>query len=333
MSNIFTTREHYKPFDYPWAFEYMVKQDQMHWSPTEVSLSRDIADWNTRLSVAEKNLLTHIFRFFTQADIDVAGGYVDKYLPVFVKPELRMMMLKFGAMEATHIWAYSLLIDTLGIPETEYKAFQEYEQMRDKHNYLSTIYTRDLEYAERYSPVYFRYTAKTLAVYSAFTEGLQLFSSFVMLLNFTRFGKMKGMGEIVTWSIRDESLHVEAMIKVFRTVVEENPRIWTDGFKRELYETCRSMVELEEKFIDLAFEMGGIEGLTKEEVKKFVHYIADRRLLQLGLKPNYGVKDNPLPWYDELLNSVEHTNFFEGRATEYAKGTYTGSLEKGYRVK
>jgi len=168
--------------------------------------------------------------------------------------------------------------------------------------------------------------ARELAVFSAFGEGLQLFASFIMLLNFQRFGKMKGMCQIVTWSIRDESHHVENMIKLFHTLIDENKNVWNDDFKKTLYQTCRDMVELEDKFIDLAFNLGEVQGLKADDVKLYIRHIADRRLLQLGLKPNYNQKTNPLPWLDWVLNGVEHTNFFENRATEYAKGNLTGDL-------
>ncbi len=132
---------------------------------------------------------------------------------------------------------------------------------------------------------------------------------------------VKDRGEI---SVTGNTLHVEGMLKVFRTLVEENPKVWTDEFKKEIYEIAREMVKMEDAFIDLCFENGGVEGLTPEEVKKYIRYIADRRLLQLGLKTNWKVKDNPLPWLDWVLGGVEHQNFFEGRSTEYSKGTVEG---------
>jgi ribonucleoside-diphosphate reductase beta chain len=220
-------------------------------------------------------------------------------------------------MESIHQHAYSLLLDTVGMPEIEYKAFAEYEAMADKHEYISSS---PLKINNKES------IAKNLAIYSAFTEGLQLFSSFAILLNFPRFGKMKGMGQIVTYSIRDESLHVEAMTKLFREFMQENISLWTDEFKKEIYTVCRQMVKLEDKFLDLVFQMGDIQGLTKSEMKEYIRYIADRRLLQLGLKTNFGVKDNPIDWIDDVLG-VEHQNFFEGRATTYMKGGLKGSME------
>ena len=289
----------------------------MHWFPEDVPLHNDVKDWQ-ELDTNEKNLLTQIFRLFTQSDVDVSSGYVDRYMRIFKKPEARMMMGAFNNMESIHQHAYSLLLDTVGMPELEYKAFAEYEAMSDKHEYVNNIKVT----ANNKESI-----AKALAVYSGFTEGLQLFSSFIILLNFPRFGKMKGMGQIVTYSIRDESLHVEAMTKLFREFIQENIDIWTDDFKKEIYQACREMVALEDKFLDLVFEMGDIEGLTKKEVSQYIRYIADRRLLQLGLKPNYKVKDNPLGWLDEVLG-VEHQNFFEGRATAYMKAGLRGNMNK-----
>ncbi len=315
--SLLATRDYYKPFDYPWMFDYYSQQNQMHWFPEDVPLHNDVKDWQS-LDDNERNLLTQIFRLFTQSDVDVSSGYVDRYMRIFKKPEARMMMGAFNNMESIHQHAYSLLLDTVGMPEIEYKAFAEYEAMADKHEYIDNVKVTKGDK---------RSIAKALAVYSGFTEGLQLFSSFIVLLNFPRFGKMKGMGQIITYSIRDESLHVEAMTKLFREFIKENIEIWTDDFKKEIYQACRDMVELEDRFLDLVFEMGDIEGLTKEEVLQYIRYIADRRLLQLGLKPNYGVKDNPLLWLDDVLG-VEHQNFFEGRATAYMKAGLRGDIGK-----
>jgi len=311
------TRDYYKPFDHPWMFDYYSQQNQMHWFPEDVSLHNDVKDWQT-MTEQEKNLLTQIFRLFTQSDVDVSSGYVDRYMKIFKKPEARMMMGAFNNMESIHQHAYSLLLDTVGMPEVEYKAFADYEAMADKHEYIDAI---------KVSKGDKRSIAKALAVYSGFTEGLQLFSSFIILLNFPRFGKMKGMGQIITYSIRDESLHVEAMTKLFREFIQENIDIWDDEFKAEIYQACREMVTLEDRFLELVFAEGDIEGLTQAEMQEYIRYIADRRLLQLGLKPNYDIKNNPLNWLDDVLG-VEHQNFFEGRATTYMKAGMRGDVNK-----
>ena len=308
-------RSYFKPFNYAWAYDAWLEHEQSHWLHTEVPMLEDVKDWKKKLSKEEKQFLTHIFRFFTQGDIDVAGGYVNNYLPYFPQPEIRMMLLGFAAREALHIAAYSHLIETLGLPETTYSEFFEYIEMKEKHDYVMNISAQNTTKQN---------TATHIAVFSAFTEGMQLFSSFIMLLNFPRHGKMKGMGQIVTWSIVDETLHTENMIKLFRTYINENPEIWNDELKSRIYTIAEKMVELEEKFIDLAFKMGEMEGLTSEEVKKYIRYITDRRLISLGLKGIFKVKKNPLPWVEEMINAPTHTNFFENRATDYAKGALSG---------
>jgi ribonucleoside-diphosphate reductase beta chain len=172
--------------------------------------------------------------------------------------------------------------------------------------------------------------ALTLAVFGAFTEGLQLFASFAVLMNFPRFNKMKGMGQIVSWSVRDETLHTHSIIRLFRTFIDENPEIWTSDFQRELYVACETIVTHEDAFIDLAFELGGIQGLAAQDVKQYIRYVADRRLLQLGLQPMYRIESNPLPWMDAMLSGVEHANFFENRATEYSRAATTGTWEEAF---
>ena len=165
---------------------------------------------------------------------------------------------------------------------------------------------------------------------SVFNEGVALFASFVMLLNFQRVGKMKGMGKVVEWSIRDESMHVEGNSRLFKAFVAEHPKLVDNEFKKEIYVMAKDIVKLEDKFIELAYEMGEIEGLTMEEVKTYIRYITDRRLLQLGLKTNFKVKNNPLPWLEWILNGADHTNFFENRVTEYEVAGLTGSWDNAY---
>ena len=311
-------RTSFKPFNYPWAYNAWLAHEQSHWLHTEVPMAEDVKDWKNKLTPSQKQFLTHIFRFFTQGDIDVAGGYVKNYLPYFPQPEVRMMLLGFAAREALHVAAYSHLIETLGLPDTTYNQFMDYQQMKDKHDYVTDISSKNGDLAS---------TARHIAVFSAFTEGMQLFSSFIMLLNFPRHGMMKGMGQIVTWSIVDETMHTESMIKLFRTYIEENKEIWNDELKGQIYTIAEKMVELEDRFIDLAFEMGEMPDLTASDVKQYIRYICDRRLISLGMKGVYKVKKNPLPWVEEMINAPTHTNFFENRATDYAKGALSGDWQ------
>jgi len=204
----------YKPFRYPWAHDFWRKQQQVHWMPEEVPLGEDCKDWAGNLTDQERNLLTQIFRFFTQGDIEVQDNYMEHYARIFKPVELKMMMAAFSNMETVHVAAYALLLETIGMPESEFQAFLEYEEMSAKHDYMS------------------------------------------------QFG--------------------------------------------------------------LAFDMGPVEGMTASDIKAYIRYIADWRLKQLGLPTVYGVDKHPLPWLTEILNGVEHANFFEARATEYSKGATQG---------
>ena len=317
--DLLTANPVYKPFRYPWAYEAWLTQQRVHWLPEEVPLADDVKDWHRNLEAGERNLLTQIFRFFTQADVEVNNCYMKHYSRVFKPTEVLMMLSAFSNIETIHVAAYSHLLDTVGMPEIEYTAFLKYKEMKDKYDYMQT-FSVDSNHE----------IAKTMAAFGAFTEGLQLFASFAILLNFPRFGKMKGMGQIVTWSVRDESLHCQSIIKLFRTFVQENPDIWTEELKRDIYISCATIVNHEDAFITLAFEQGEIEGLSAAEVKAYIRYIADRRLIELGLNQIYKVEKNPLPWLDEMLNAVEHANFFENRATEYSKASTIGTWEEAF---
>ena len=319
MPNLKEERIGYKPFSYPWAYESWLMQQRIHWLPEEVPMADDVKQWSTELSPAEKNLLTQIFRFFTQSDVEVNSAYLKYFTQVFKSTEVLMMMTSFANMETVHIAAYSHLLDTIGMPETEYSAFMAYSEMKDKYDFLHSVNVDDDHSV-----------AVAMAIFAAFTEGLSLFASFAMLMNFPRFNKMKGMGQIVTWSVRDETLHVQSMIKLFNTFVQENPSIWTDRLKTEITDACKKIVEMEDKFIDLAFEMGPVEGMVPSDVQNYIRFIADRRLRSLNLDPLYNIDKNPLPWMDLMLNADEHSNFFEQRSTEYAKASTRGTWDEAF---
>ena len=309
----------YKPFHYPWAYDAWLQQQRIHWLPEEVPLADDVKDWQKNLTNEERNLLTQIFRFFVQADVEVNNCYMGHYSRVFKPTEVCMMLASFSNTETIHIAAYSYLLDTIGMPEVEYEAFLHIKEMRDKYEYMQSFNTStklDI--------------AKTLAMFGAFTEGLQLFASFAILLNFPRFNKMKGMGQIVTWSARDETLHTNSIIRLFHTFLSENPEIKSKDFFEDLKNACSIVVGHEDSFIDKAFELGGVEGLEAENVKKYIRYIADNRLNQLGVDPIYNVGKNPLPYMDEMLNSLEHANFFESRATEYSRAATQCTWEEAF---
>jgi ribonucleoside-diphosphate reductase beta chain len=312
---------------YPWAYDCWKRQQQTHWMGEEVPLGSDIKDWTSdRVTDSERALLTQIFRFFTQSDVEVGDNYLKRYIPIFQPLEVQMMMAAFSNMETVHIDAYALLLKTLGMPQSEFEAFRDYAELRAKADYMHTFGTDTVGDV-----------ARTLAMFGAFTEGMALFASFAMLLNFPRHNKMNGMGQIVSWSVRDESLHCEGIIKLFHTWNRETGAV-TKAVRDDIVDVAKTMVGLEEKFIDLAFSLGPVDGMTPEDIQAYVRYVADWRLTQLKLTPVFGyftegasgyqqIKAHPLPWLSEILNGVEHANFFEQRATEYSKAASKGSWD------
>ncbi|MCP3476627.1 ribonucleotide-diphosphate reductase subunit beta [Bradyrhizobium sp. CCGUVB1N3] len=312
---------------YAWAYEFWKRQQQTHWMGEEVPLGADLKDWaSDRVTANERALLTQIFRFFTQSDIEVGDNYLKRYIPIFQPLTVQMMMAAFTNMETVHIDAYALLLKTLGMPNTEFEAFRGYAEMRAKADYMHEFGVDTVADV-----------ARTLAMFGAFTEGMALFASFAMLLNFPRHNKMNGMGQIISWSVRDESLHCEGIIKLFHEWHCETGAV-TRTVRDDVVDVAKTMVKLEESFVDLAFGLGKIEGMCPEQIHAYVRYVADWRLTQLRIAPVFGffeakessfiqVKAHPLPWLVESLNGIEHANFFEQRATEYSKAASRGSWD------
>ena len=309
----------YRPFEFPWAYDLWKMQQQVHWLPAEVPLGDDVKDYNHNLTTSERNLVTQIFRFFTQSDIEVENAYVKHYLPMFKPPEIQMMLAAFINMETVHVDAYSHLLETIGMDATEYDAFLQYKEMKDK-----------FEHMRSFDPKNPLDQALTMWNFGGLTEGLQLFASFAMLLNFPRFNKMKGMGQIVTWSIRDESIHCEGVAQLFRAYCDENGLTGNAELIKGAHALAEESVKHEDAFIDLAFAMGPIEGMTPEDMKKYIRYIANIRLAQYGLPELYDAPRNPLPWLSTMINAVEHANFFEARATEYSKAATEGEWSEAF---
>lgn len=310
----------FKPFHYPELARIWKEHEKIHWIEDEVELSDDVSDWKSgKMTPSEKEFVTNVLKLFTTSDVVVGANYYDYLIPVIKNNEARNMLGSFAGREAVHQHAYSLLNETLGLSDAEYSAFLEYQEMSDK---VSFMLDNDVSSHKA--------VALTMAK-SICNEGISLFSSFVMLLNFQRFAKMKGMCKIVEWSIRDEDMHVEGISQLFRIYCHEHPRIVNDEFKKTVYDMVRTVVDLEDKFIDLTFSNFDIQGLTKEEVKQYIRYIADKRLLGIGLKANWGIEKNPLPWVTWIMGGKAHSNFFEQRVTDYSVGSLTGEWKDSYR--
>lgn len=313
-SQILTPRKTYKPFFYEKAFEYWQKQQQAHWLPTEVSMNQDVQDWKIKLTENERNLLENVLKGFIQTEILVGDYWSSNVSKWFPHPEIAMMANTFGAFESIHSVGYAFLNDTLGIED--YDAFLHEPAAKAKIDRLEEL-TRVTDKND------VTQIARSLAIFSGFTEGVSLFSSFAILLSFSRFNKLKGLGQIISWSIRDESLHSEAGCWLFRKLIEENPEIWTDELKRDIYEAARLTVALEDAFIDMAFNNNEIEGLSSSDMKAFIRNRANIKLGELGCKTNWRNIDQDalarMEWFDYMSAGQAHVDFFSTRPSEYSK--------------
>jgi ribonucleoside-diphosphate reductase beta chain len=317
--NLLHERIIYKPFEYPQAYEYWLNQQQAHWLHTEIPMMSDLNDWNSNLNKTEKNIIGSILKGFAQTETivnDYWSGLVTKW---FRKPEVIMMATTFGAFETIHAEAYSLLNETLGLDN--FSEFLEDEATMAKIENLMLV--RDSFNGEKD----LHEIAKSLAIFSAFTEGVNLFSSFAILLSFKMRNKLKGVGQIVEWSIRDESMHSEAGCWLFRTLIEENPYLKTKELESAINEAALLSLKLELDFIDKVFELGDLEGCSKYDLQNFIKNRVNTKLGDLGYGPIITDIDltavERMKWFDHLSAGKQHTDFFANRVTNYSKGTMT----------
>lgn len=315
--SIFESSKTYIP-KYPALVEITQLHEKAHWHEGEVKLQHDVEQWKRdEVSASDKAFITGILRLFTQSDVAVGSDYYDNLIPVIKNNEARNMLGSFAGREGTHQRAYALLNDTLGFGEDFYLEFLDYSSMKDKMEMM--LYKNGGSPSE---------TAASLAL-QVKLEGVCLFASFAMLLNYSRQGILMGMGDVNAWSIRDESMHVAGLTKLFRIILEENPEIVTDSFKRTIYENARKVVQLEDAFIEHVFKAGAPKGITEEDVKQYIRAVSDYRMLQLGFKPEYNV-ENPFPWLDWVTSSTMMENFFENNTAGYSKDSMKGSYSDGY---
>ena len=311
MSNLLKPRMVYAPFEYERAYEFWLIQQQSHWLHTEINMSKDVIDWRFNLTPAEKHLIGYILKGFTQSEVFIQDYWACNVSRWFKKPEIQMMSASFAAMESIHAVSYAYLNQTLGLED--FSAFLHDPIARAKIDRLMMVKGKSK-----------RDIARSLAIFSAFNEGVNLFSSFAILFNFCRFDKMKGLSEIIQFSALDESLHSEAGCWLFNTLIKENPDIWDDELKKDIYEAARLTIELEDNFIDKAFELGEVQGISKEGMKNYIRDRCNRKLQEIGLKKNWKNINQELlktmSWFDTLVFGNKSDDFFAKRVSDYAKG-------------
>ena len=309
---IIEPRNYYKPFEYQTAFDFYKDQHRAHWLADEVPLASDLNDWKLKLTDSEKNLIGNILKSFAQTEVHVNDYWSTKVSIWFPKPEVQAMARVFADFESIHAEAYARLNEELGLDD--FRAFLEDEVSKAKIDRLVETLGETLEDK-----------AVSLAIFSAFTEGVNLFSSFAILMSFQLRNLMKGTGQIVEWSVRDESLHSKAGCWLFRTLLEEQPDLNTEELRDKIIEACKLSVQLEFDFIDKAFEMGNIEGLNKDQLKNYIKARANEKMIELGYKAIYNDIDpnllKQMEWFGHLTSGKTHQDFFAGRVTSYAKST------------
>lgn len=313
MSNLLQPTEIFVP-KYHKFHDILEEHERGHWVVSEIDTRIDIEQWKKGFIVmSEKAYIKNILRQFTQADTNVCGSYVERLLPIFKNADVRMMLLSFANREVTHMKGYRRLNETLGYDSLEFMSeFMSFKEMKDKHDFMIESVPLDTE-ADIAS-----YLAKQILM-----EGVNLFGSFVMLLSFSQGGKAPGMVSVNKWSITDESNHVAGLSALFQEFITENPKVVNNHFKASIYETARKVVEMEDAFIDLCYASGTNPYLTAADTKAYVRYVCDYRMQQMGLKPQFGIKNNPVPWVD-LITSNTLTNFFEATSVEYSKNSLIG---------
>ena len=302
----------YKPFEYQDAFDFYKNQHRAHWLADEVPLASDLNDWKLKLNESEKNLIGNILKSFAQTEVHVNDYWSTKVSVWFPKPEIQAMARVFADFESIHAEAYARLNEELGLDN--FAAFLEDEVSKDKIERLIEVPGTTIE--EK---------AISLAIFSAFTEGVNLFSSFAILMSFQLRNLMKGTSQIVEWSVRDESLHSKAGCWLFRTLLQEQPELDTDELRNKITEACQLSVQLEFDFIDKAFEMGEVEGLNKNQLKAFIKARANEKMVELGYNAIYNDIEPSLlkqmEWFGHLTSGKTHQDFFAGRVTNYSKST------------
>jgi len=320
MSKLFTERVHYKPFEYPeYYLEGWLPQAQAFWLHTEIPMQSDLKDWNEFLTLSEKNLVGNILLGFAQTECAVSDYWTTMVTKWFPKHEIKHMAMMFGSQETIHATAYSYLNETLGLEDFE--AFLHEPSIANRFEFLMKTSTNYTHEDLRTNPTARIEVARSLAIFSAFAEGVSLYSSFAVLYSFQLRNLLKGIGQQMKWSVRDESLHSKMGCRLFNHMCDEYPEL-KEHVRSAVEEAATLMVEMEHKYIDKIFEQGNLENLNAYDLKNFVYKRANEKLDELGYLPIFTYEEDSasnLDWFYHLTGGHTHTDFFAIRSTDYSK--------------
>ena len=310
--SLFKERIPYKPFEYPEYYtEGWLKQAQAFWLHTEIPMSGDVKDWNEKLTKKEKSLVGNILLGFAQTECAVSDYWTQKVVGWFPKHEIQQMAMMFGSQETIHAVAYSYLNETLGLEDFE--AFLQDEATMARFDNLVAYNGNDS-----------KGIGTSLAVFSAFAEGVSLYSAFAVLYSFQLRNLLKGIGQQMKWSVRDESLHSKMGCRLFRHMCEEDKGLLNEC-KKDIIAAAITMLNAEENYIDRMFEAGDIDGIKSYDLKQFIRKRLNEKLQELGyfdlgiyFEFNEKAASN-LDWFYHLTGGHTHTDFFAVRPTDYSK--------------
>lgn len=318
--SIFKERIEFKPFEYPVYYtEGWLKQAQAFWLHTEISMQGDVKDWNENLSPSEKNLVGNILLGFAQTECAVSDYWTNMVTDWFPKHEIRQMAMMFGSQETIHATAYSYLNETLGLDD--FSGFLHEPATAERFEFLmnTTSGYKHEDLAQNSEAR--KEVARSLAIFSAFAEGVALYSSFAVLYSFQMRNLLKGIGQQMKWSVRDESLHSKMGCQLFNHMCEEYPEL-REEVEQEVKEAAKLMIDMEMQFIDKMFEMGDLENLKAADLKEFIKKRGNEKLAELGYSSTFEYdKDSAseLDWFYHLTGGHTHTDFFAIRPTDYSK--------------
>ena len=320
MSKLFTERIPFKPFEFPVYYtEGWLKQAQAFWLHTEISMQGDVKDWNEHLTKEEKHLVGNILLGFAQTECAVSDYWTGMVTKWFPKHEIRQMAMMFGSQETIHATAYSYLNETLGLDD--FSAFLHEPAVAEKFELLTQTSADWTPEDLRTNPIAIKEVGRSLAIFSAFSEGVSLYSSFAVLYSFQMRNLLKGIGQQMKWSVRDESLHSRMGCQLFKHMCEEYPELKEEA-RESIYNAGKLIMELEHKFIDKMFELGDLENLKKDDLKHFIVQRINEKLVELGYEGTFEYdreKASELDWFYNLTGGVTHTDFFAIRPTDYSK--------------
>jgi ribonucleoside-diphosphate reductase beta chain len=320
MSKLFTERIPFKPFEFPVYYtEGWLKQAQAFWLHTEISMQGDVKDWNEHLTKEEKHLVGNILLGFAQTECAVSDYWTGMVTKWFPKHEIRQMAMMFGSQETIHATAYSYLNETLGLDD--FSAFLHEPAVAEKFELLTQTSADWTPEDLRTNPIARKEVGRSLAIFSAFSEGVSLYSSFAVLYSFQMRNLLKGIGQQMKWSVRDESLHSRMGCQLFKHMCEEYPELKEEA-RESIYNAGKLIMELEHKFIDKMFELGDLENLKKDDLKHFIIQRINEKLVELGYEGTFEYdkeKASELDWFYHLTGGTTHTDFFAIRPTDYSK--------------